>query len=132
MDITVYLPDSLGEQAKAAGINLSRMLRDAVQGDLNRRQTMAKTLEDAQVYEIPALSDDHGVPFTGRITGKLITEAEEASVYLTTDGRVLFVAETFHTYYEVDDPADLRRMLRDDDAYKRACREIGVDPIIDL
>jgi hypothetical protein len=31
---TVYLPDDLGERAKAAGINLSRTLRDAVENEL--------------------------------------------------------------------------------------------------
>lgn len=31
---TVYLPDPLGQRAKAAGINLSRTLRDAVEREL--------------------------------------------------------------------------------------------------
>lgn len=31
---TVYLPDGLGQRAKDAGLNLSRLLRDAVEREL--------------------------------------------------------------------------------------------------
>jgi hypothetical protein len=37
MDITVYLPDHLGALARKEGLNLSRMLRDAVSRELGMR-----------------------------------------------------------------------------------------------
>jgi hypothetical protein len=43
---TVYLPDPLGEQAKAAGINLSRTLRDAVERELRGEAAMPAVVID--------------------------------------------------------------------------------------
>ena len=37
MDITIYLPDDLGKWAKDQELNLSRMLRDAVEARENAR-----------------------------------------------------------------------------------------------
>jgi hypothetical protein len=37
MDITVYLPNRLGELARAEGMNLSRMLREAVVAELAKK-----------------------------------------------------------------------------------------------
>lgn len=37
MDITTYLPDAIGAQAKEAGLPFSRLLRSAVEAELARR-----------------------------------------------------------------------------------------------
>jgi hypothetical protein len=37
MNHNVYLPDEISERAKAAELNLSRLLRDAVTDELKRR-----------------------------------------------------------------------------------------------
>lgn len=48
MKVTVYLPDSVYERAKEAGdLNLSRMLRDAVEAELDRREPVVRELEGA-------------------------------------------------------------------------------------
>jgi len=44
MDITVYLPDEIGERAKKYGLNLSRMLRASVEEELNQLAELADTL----------------------------------------------------------------------------------------
>ena len=67
MDITVYLPDEIGQRAKEHELNLSRLLRDAVTEELSRRGAVAETLKDSEVYEIE-LEGDAGY-YTGRITG---------------------------------------------------------------
>jgi post-segregation antitoxin (ccd killing protein) len=41
-DITVYLPDKVGEAAKAAGLPFSRLLCKAVEDELRRRQAVVE------------------------------------------------------------------------------------------
>jgi hypothetical protein len=45
---TVYLPDGLGQRAKDAGLNLSRLLRDAVEREL-RGEAPAPTVQVERV-----------------------------------------------------------------------------------
>lgn len=37
--VNVYLPDEMAREARAAGLNLSRVAQDAVRGELARRAT---------------------------------------------------------------------------------------------
>jgi hypothetical protein len=130
MNITVYLPDEIGEQAKAADINLSRLLRDAVTAELHRREVLRTMLKESQVHEV-AVEDRDGNSFTGRITGRVIAEDEPITVFLTDDERVLVYDEKRLAYWEADDPQEDLRDLSDAE-YAAAMQALGLDAIIDL
>jgi hypothetical protein len=155
MDITVYLPDELGARAKREELKLSRMLRDAVERELDRRDRMARLLEDGEpeVYEIQIHSVEgrhqEGLLVTGRITGRRIAGDEEGiGVYVTTDHRVLVHNAGTATYERIDDPPSeivtkLTAWLADDqpnwfgpeesvEVLYKACEVLGLQPVIDL
>jgi post-segregation antitoxin (ccd killing protein) len=88
VDVTIYLPDKIGSQAKEAGLNLSRMLRDAVTDELERRATVSKTLEELRTYELE-VEDADGRVYTGRIVGTEIAAEGVLRVFLTDDDRVV-------------------------------------------
>jgi post-segregation antitoxin (ccd killing protein) len=154
VDITVYLPDEIGQRAKAEELKLSRMLREAVERELDRRDHMTRLLEDGepQVYEVHIHSTEgraqDGLMISGRITGRRIAgDGERVSVYLTTDRRVLVHDESTASYERIDDPpaelvpkltawlADELRMDGDPtnaETLYEACEALGVQPVIDL
>jgi hypothetical protein len=59
MDITVYLPDEMGRAAKEADLPLSRMLRDAVEAQLNPRAKI-KIEEEPVPYYRPRVTMPDG------------------------------------------------------------------------
>ncbi len=132
MDVTVYLPEDIGKRAKAEGLNLSRLLRDAVSQELERRDAVSKALEDPKTYEV-ALEDRDGRGYVGRITGKEIAfdDRAEKTVYLTTDERILVHDAHRNDYFEVDDPEELRDALHEG-AYIDALNALGEQPVVDL
>lgn len=131
MDITVYLPDELGERAKAVQLPFSRLLRDAVTKELNRKAAMSKTLSASQEYKVAVEDKDRRV-FTGRITGRVIAVSGDLTVYLTDDERVL-VHDAFRTkYWQAHDPQEELRNLLEGGAYQGAMAALGLDAIIDL
>jgi hypothetical protein len=140
VDITVYLPDEIGQRAKDEDLKLSRMLRDAVTSELQRRDAVAEALDDVEVYEFELRDDPiSDVTYTGRITGKRIAgdSPENVAVYLTTDRRVFAVYPDQMTYTRLDDPpedfvASLLESGLADDEIKQACRALGIQPVIDL
>lgn len=123
MKFNLYLPDEIGERAKAADpdLNLSLLLRNAVVEELGRRERVAKTLKGAKEHELP-LETEEGARYTGVLTGTEIAE----NVYLKADGDVAIWDEDrlqLHTFenYDLD---DLRREL-DDDTYIAVCDALG-------
>src|SRR6266581_3784652 len=64
MDITIYLPDELGQWAKDAGLNLSQTLRSEVEAERHRRTAVDQTLESAGVVHLH-------VDGPGRLAGRL-------------------------------------------------------------
>jgi hypothetical protein len=128
VDITVYLPDALGERAKEQNINLSRTLRDAIEEELEMRDAMKTTLEDTQVYEVE-LEDGT----TGRITGtRIATDWKDGDeVYLTEDERVLYYDAQRERVREIEDPQEELRNL-DGEQYSAAAAALGFKPVIDL
>ena len=131
MDITIYLPDELGRRAKAAELPLSRMLRDAVIEELERQDTVTRTLQDPQTFELD-LEDRDGNSYRGRITGAKIAEDNDYSAYLTTDERVIVHEEHKGRYTVLDCPEDeLANWLRGD-AYIEAMNALGLTPVVDL
>jgi len=138
MDITIYLPNELGERAKREEINLSRMLRDALIGEFERRSAVEDTLDKAQTFEL-ALENQNGDHYTGRITGARIAVGPECSVYLTDDERVIAHDEDRLDYYEMgdSDPAEwLAEWLQPGrngfEEYMQALSTLGITPKVDL
>jgi len=128
VDITVYLPDEIGERAKAEGLKLSRMLRDAVEQELNRRSAMTSTLKDAGTHEV-GLMDADGSYYTGRITGSIVYDDHERTVFLTTDKRVIVWAGMTNQYWVVEDPEE---ELQGSPGYADVMHSLGIQPIVDL
>jgi hypothetical protein len=89
--LNLYLPDDVGERAKAADpdLNLSRLLRDAVESELGRRERVAGIVDGAGEHELE-LESPEGTRYTGVLTGKRVWWGEsDWSVYVTSDERVM-------------------------------------------
>jgi hypothetical protein len=94
MDITVYLPDEIGARAKAADLKFSRLLRDAVTGELDRREALEAARDGMVKQRVQASEDRHGEnPVVLRFTGRALAGGFETTVWLLEDGRVLVVGE---------------------------------------
>jgi post-segregation antitoxin (ccd killing protein) len=131
MDIKVYLPDDIGEQAKEQAINLSRLLRDAVEQELERRKAVQAAIDTPQAFEID-LEDKDGHFYKGRITGAVIaSDGGDVTVYLTDDERVLVHDVGRLDYYEVQDPESELEGLPHG-LYFEALTALGIQPVIDL
>lgn len=135
MDITVYLPDALGERAKKADINLSRMLRDALTEEFEMSDAIATTLNEPDTFTF-GLEDDEGRFYEGRITGAKIAKDGDVEVFLTEDERIIVVDHSQSRHIQVstwEDPREvLRDWLRDDGEYVRAMQALGIKPVIDI
>jgi hypothetical protein len=140
VDITIYLPDLIGEQAKEAKLPLSRMLRAAVELELERRATMARTLKQTgtatYLLDVEGVQEGHP-PYTARLVGaELVRDGKPGSshrAFLTDDGRVFVYVEEHGSLINVaDDPVEkLREWLRDD-AYLEALVALGIKPVVDV
>jgi hypothetical protein len=139
MDITIYLPDDLGRWAKEHDLNLSRMLREAVENEKRSRAVAATTLGDARIHTL-AVGDvgtaDDSDDFTARLHGTLIaTQAIDdghgiTQVYLGQDGKV-YIYDFLGALHRDVTPDVLREHL-DDAAYVKAMHAIGRVPVIDI
>lgn len=142
VNVNLYLPDDLGEQAKAENLKLSRLLREAVVRELHRRSAMSETLSETQVYEVDLGNDDE--TYTGLITGKLVHETPIWLVFLTSDRRVIIHyggedTPDDHRYFVLDADASerelvdfLRMHIEVDFEFVAACRALGVRPVVEL
>jgi hypothetical protein len=136
MNVNVYLPDDIGESAKAAELNLSRLLRDAVTDELQRRSIVSQTLEDATEILIDLEHPDGG-HYKGRFTGTMIAcnERHDIEIYLLSDERVIRYHRGDYCMFELGHDLDIEEDLRatlDEDEYVRAMNSLGLDPIIDI
>jgi hypothetical protein len=131
VDITVYLPDEIGRQAKDAELNLSGLLRSAVTDELERREAMNKTLTETETYEV-YLEDGDGRGYTGTITGKKLGWEDEVEVFLTSDERVLVYDGKRSEYHEVTDPAEQLRNWLGAAEYFDVVTALGGKPRVDL
>ena len=136
VDITVYLPDDIGAQAKEAGMNLSRTLRDAVESELERARAMKEFAKDAQEWLLHLERDGWG--FEGRIVGTLLCENRSGhQVFVTEDGRLILYYPDEAKYYVMDDDADalreaLKNVCDDMDEYISAMAQLGYTATVDL
>jgi hypothetical protein len=130
VDITVYLPDEIGQQAKQEELTLSRLLRDAVTDELERRRAVNETLseDETKTYELE-LEDGT----TGRLTGREIAYDNTITVYLTDDERVIIYDSYSLRYWDPGDDLEeeLSGLLSTED-YVQAMQALGLKPIIDI
>ena len=135
MDITIYLPDDIGERAKREpGINLSRLLRDALTDEFARRDAVSDTLSETQnTYEVD-VEDENGRAYTGRITGHQVAQDDRNNllVFLTQDEHVILYDTNRLQYWVLEDRETEFRDALYADAYADACDSLGITPVIDL
>jgi hypothetical protein len=142
VDINTYLPDELGERAKAAGLNFSGLLRGAVSEELEHREALAKASKDAEEYLLPVETEPETFRFyTARLVGKLLAEDEEVSVeiYVTEDGRVFaYEGSRRLTQLGVDPVTTLEQELEallgggDNSALIKAATALGIKITVDV
>lgn len=134
MNITVYLPDALGQRAKneKTKIEFSRLLQGAVENELKRRHAVSTTMENTQTHELDVETKNGSI--TGRIVGSLIAESHDVQVYLTQDKRVIAYDTNRLRYEELDDPeSQLPNVFPHDiGAYIAACEALGIKAVVDL
>lgn len=133
MDFSVYLPDQIGERAKKEELKLSRMLRDAVIKEFERRDATEATLSSAQTYEFEMVTEE-GRPYIARLTGARIAGDAGVGAYLTTDKRVFLHDGVVITRIDDDEVADVLRLafVDEPDEYIAACAALGIKAVIDL
>ena len=132
--VSVYIPDELRKRAEQADINLSATLRDAVEEELARRETIEGTLSNGiEEHEVEL---DTGV--TGVITGKYLGDLSDGQIYLTDDERVLFYDSNRERVEEIEDPETemnqwLEQCRRDDEeTITGAMLALGLKPRVRL
>jgi len=135
VDITVYLPDDLATRAKAEGVVISRVLRDALIRRFEEEDMEAKTLEAARLVKLNLEDPDTGRVYVGRFTGTRIADSNRAEVYLV-DGEeenavVLYEPENLRKWVLDDPEEDLRGWL-DEASYIAAMNALGITPEVDL
>jgi hypothetical protein len=139
MNVNLYLPDELGQQAKQAELPLSQLLREAVTAELERRQAVAKAINEASEHLLDLCDDSNGGrgEYVGRLVGIVVGwNGYGDTIYLADDGRVIAHRDTLNhkDITVLDDPAeDLRQYRLDDyDATMQALGLVGVKEIIDI
>jgi hypothetical protein len=139
VDITVYLPDDVGRRAKDAEpkLNLSHLLRTAVEEELSRREAIGEALEGAEEVVVE-MDDDYYVRFTGKeiVRGEGYTlgvdyagHAAGYVLYLLEDERVVLCPD-YGGYIILDDPTEFRP--DSDEEYIEMMRALGLKAVVDL
>ena len=136
MDITVYLPDDIGAQAKESGLNLSRMLRDAVMADFEHSRAMKELAGDTEEILLYLETPD-GETFEGCFTGRLLCENHRGDqVFVTDDERIIAYYPNQLKYYVLEkDQESLRETLKtfcEFDEYISAMTQLGYTATVDL
>jgi hypothetical protein len=122
MDITVYLPDEIGQRAKDEGLPLSQMLRASVIEHLSERDALASLLGSMETIELD-LEDR-----VGRFRGTELAKG----VYLHEDGRVLWYDEHKLRLHVLEDPVEDLRAILDEDEYVGAVSSLGLTPVVEI
>jgi hypothetical protein len=104
MDVTLHLPDELVNQAEAQEVDLSQILRPALEDELKRLGTRKRVVGgEPQSFTLDLGGDD------GVLTDLVMVEAKDGTeYYLTRDHRIIIVdqdPDRGHSYETVG-PAD--------------------------
>jgi hypothetical protein len=129
MDITVYLPDEIGQWAKESGMNLSQTLRAELEAERARRDAVAGTLTASAEHRIRVA--ETGLDYV--LHGALIAQDydHEVEAYLGDDERIYVYDAGAQRLHEVDSPQDLGDWLADS-LYVDAMRALGQRPVLHI
>jgi hypothetical protein len=136
VDITVYLPDDIGAEAKKREFNLSGLLRGAVQDEINGQDERKRLLAEFTGKEIHTLEvDDDTGTYTVRLHAKFLGQRadEKVSVYFAEDERIYVYEDErnrLHRDVTRDDLADW--FDGDTDGYVAVMNALGDDAVIDI
>jgi hypothetical protein len=138
MDITIYLPDELGKWAKEHDLGLSRMLRDAVEDEKQRRDAEAALAEGAATHKLDVRepngyggSDDITVRLHGTLIAKQrISGHGSTEVYMGQDGKI-YVHDFQGELHRNVEPDDLGEFVTGS-TYIEAMRTLGAEPVVDV
>ncbi len=135
MDITIYLPDDLGRWAKEHQLHLSRMLREAVEVEKQRREASAEAATHELAVSGPGDQGGTG-DYTARLHGVLIATQHlsghgSVNVYAGEDDKMYVHNTADGQLYRDVEPEQLRRYV-DEPTYIEAMRALGEDVVIDI
>ncbi|HEV2373403.1 MAG TPA: hypothetical protein VGS19_14665 [Streptosporangiaceae bacterium] len=133
MDITVHLPDDLGQWASDAGLDLSHMLRGGLEAERDRREAIAQGLTKADVVRLPVWDQARGRRYNARLHGVAlhVIEGEAVQAYLGEDKKIYVYDQRNCSLVEDVDPGHLDEWLGPD-AYIEAMTVLGEEPEIDI
>lgn len=100
MNHNVYLPDPISERAKAAGLNLSGLLRTAVIDELDRQEALAEAQDGMTLQTVDIEGEVGDAPRRLRFTGKHISSGDGLGVYLTNEGKVILADDEDYTVFD--------------------------------
>lgn len=129
MKLTVYLPDEIGQQAKSANLNLSGLLRYAVEKELAQLEALAALGKDVREYEFE-LVDENDRDYVGVLTGTQIADDGEYSVYVKYEDASIWLYDG-ENLTEVIDPAEELAYM-DKDEYRNALHTLGIKPEVEI
>jgi hypothetical protein len=129
MNLTIELPDEIGQWATQSGINLSQLLRAELEAERTRRDTVASTLADSAQHKIHVAEE--GLDYV--LHGALIAQDydHEVEAYLGDDERIYVYDAGRQRLHEVDSPHDLGDWLADG-LYIDAMRALGHKPVLHI
>ena len=139
MDITLTLPDELGERAKKEfPRGLSAILRSALETELARVDAVNETTDEAIEWVLD-LETDEGRRYKGRLQATLVLEGRnDTQLFLADDERVMLYDRgnlKIHDLTDADQDVvdgEIRAISDSDEDFVYAMTRIGHDPIVDL
>ena len=111
----------------------SRLFRDAVVDELERRAAVTTTLIKSKEHLLE-VEDDEGRPYTARLVGVEIANDDPKFVFLTDDERIIAYHAEYKggDYWEIDDPETELRDFLSPGAYSDALYALGRKPVVDI
>jgi hypothetical protein len=131
MNVAIYLPDEVGEWAKAQGVNFSRMLRDALEEHRTQVQAVEKLTERAEDFEL--FVETKYLTYTARLHATPLHEESNSgiSAYLGQNQQIYVYNENTCELFEDVAIGDLHDWLPDD-LYIEAMAALGETAIVDI
>jgi post-segregation antitoxin (ccd killing protein) len=131
-DVTVRLDVGLREKARELDINLSRLLEETLREEVERRETIAETLEGSEAIRLN-LEDEEGRRYVGKFTGKELGAGDDVVIYLADDERIIAYDLAKREYSVIDDLGDLENWLpRDPGVLAEVLHALGEAPELDI
>jgi hypothetical protein len=129
MNITVDLPDEIGQWAKESGVNVSQRLRAELEAERSRVESVAGTVAVSAEHHIHVAEAGLDYVLHGALIAQDYDHAVEA--YLGDDERIYVYDAGARRLHEVDSPQDLSDWLADG-VYVDAMRALGQKPILHI